>query len=74
MAAQGVKRASASDRVLKGLVAEAGANESIVRKPIKQAPVASTPVESLLNMYREDSDLSDDVIQSVADGDANEAE
>lgn len=73
MASQGVKRASAGDRILKSLAATIPA-ESIVKKPIKQAPVASTPVESLLDMYSEDSALTDEGIQSVVDGDASEAE
>jgi len=73
MAGQGLKRASAGGRVLKGLTPEAPA-ESIVKPPIRQAPVASTPVESLLNMYREDSDLTDGVIQAVVDGDASGTE
>jgi len=71
VAAQGVKRASAVDRVLRGLVGRA---ESIVKPPPMKAPQASTPVESLLDMYSEDSDLTDEVIQSVVSGDADEAE
>jgi hypothetical protein len=74
MAGQGIKRASVGARILKGLTPEPAAAESIVKPPIKQAPVASTPVESLLNMYGEDSDLTDGVIQAVVDGDASGAE
>lgn len=71
MASQGVKRASAIDRILKGLARPA---ESIVKRPIEQAPVVATPVESLLDMYGDDSDLTDDAVESVVSGDASETE
>jgi hypothetical protein len=74
MASQGVKRASAGNRILKTLASDPISAESIVKNPIRQAPVASTPVESLLDMYSEDSALTDEDIQSVVDGDASEAE
>lgn len=74
MAAQGVKRASAGDRVLRRLAPAASAPESIGKKAIRQAPVASTPVESLLDMYSENSALTDDQVQRVVDRPANEAE
>jgi hypothetical protein len=51
MAAQGVKRASAGNRVLRQLVPVTAATESVVKPAIRKAPVASTPVESLLEMY-----------------------
>ena len=49
MASQGVRRASAGDKVLRRLVTQPA--ESVVKPAIRKAPVASTPVESLLEMY-----------------------
>lgn len=49
MASQGVRRASSGDRVLKQLTVAAA--ESVVKPAIRKAPVATTPVESLLAMY-----------------------
>lgn len=53
MTFQGVRRASAGDKVLRGLTSDA--TGSVVKPAVKPATVAPTPVESLLEMYREDS-------------------
>lgn len=52
MVSQGVRRASAGDRALRRL--KPTAIESVVKPPIRQEPVAATPVESLLDMYGEE--------------------
>lgn len=55
MASQGVRRASAGDKVLRRLApAVVEPTGSVVKPAIRQAAVASTPVESLLDMYGED--------------------
>jgi hypothetical protein len=69
MAHLGVKRASVGDRILRTLTPTPV--ESFVKPPPKQRAVApaSSPVESLLALYREDSADS-----PSEDGDASEAE
>lgn len=74
MAVQGVKRASAGNRILRALSLDSSGGESVAKASIRQAPVASTPMESLLEMYSEDSDVLDDDIRSVVDGGVSEAD
>lgn len=53
---QGVRRAASGDKMVRRLATERP--ETVVKPPVKQASVGATPVESLLDLYREDDDRS----------------